>query len=131
MFLLTKQIEKYLGSSLLISKFSMILNESLKIIWRTFFLYFCCNLTNFKRQTFTLHFIQHDIKVPSFLKVALRSSTLNVYFRRQVAQGRFFGHNLISITLNLFSFHISFGLLDFWGFWIHDRTQNRFQIDLW
>ena len=35
-------------------------NESLKSIWRTFFLYFCCNLTNFKQQTFTLQFIQHD-----------------------------------------------------------------------
>ena len=22
-------------------------------------------------------------------------------------------------------------LLDFWGLWVHDTTQNRFQIDLW
>ena len=119
MFFLTKQIEKYLGSSLLISKFSMILNESLKIIWRTFFLYFCCNLTNFKRQTFTLQFIQHD------------SFYFCLFFRRNKCfflNGNW-QHDRISISgfffvivINVFYFH------EFFFLSIQKRFEPAFQI---
>ena len=52
------------------------------------------------------------MKVPSFLKVALRRRLLNVYFRRQVAQGRR-RRNLVSITLTNFFCVLLKTFLDF------------------